>query len=911
MANIASAATVTIPDTVSVVKLSTSMIDLPYWGAVQRESVKKVIYSRNYFPKKIILPCGNYLNSGVGTFKKGSSMNLRAGVILRALSCAGATSILLAACGGGGGDVAAEDVYMKTTNVNASAKGKLPSDNAGNATTTDSTDASGSLAAPPEPVAEASGEPAGAESTVLASADSGTTSSTGTSEPVPLNYALTGDSYVKTTTDISTKSTTDISATSTTSTTTTGGITNLKLQNTSATEQRNVPFTVGQVFAKGALLATDGLVGRMSSGGIALQVDVKATHPDGSVRHAIISGVVPSLAAGEVRNMDLVKAVTGSKTAAAPTTLTGAGFTAGVSANVGGVMYTASADALLKSGVYKTWLAGPVVNEWHVTSPLKTSAGVPHPHLTARFAIRSYAGLNKARVDVIIENNWAYEPGPQNFTYDAQVQVGGQTVYSQAALKHLHHARWRKTFWWGSAPQAEVQHNTKYLIATGALPNYDTNLIISPTALNGLDSRWTNSNTAPMGPGIVVTAMSTAGGRPDIGPLPEWGAMYLLSMDKRAKKVTLGVGDLAGSWPVHYRDKRTDLPVSLANYPYMTLLGNASDTVNPVTKQSEAFPACGGDCTTVFKPVSSHQPSLAYLPYLVTGDHYYLEELQFWANFNMLRTNPTYRSFEKGLVKADEVRGQAWSLRTLGQTAYITPDNDPMKKYFVDRIGYNLDWYNTTYSVGNPNKLGVLDGSGAYAFKAVAYPTPAGASTGIAPWQDDFFTWSVGHLSELGFTNAKPLLNWKAKFPIARMTGSGYCWIDGAAYTLAIRPSSTSPVFPTIGEVYQATMRANDGSPLVNSTGARYLDQPCASEAMANWRTQYDKDRNVNYVWKAGEMQGYASSALGYPSNMQPALAVAATSEVPNARAAWDLFMRRTVKPNYSTAPQWAVVPRF
>ena len=80
---------------------------------------------------------------------------------------------------------------------------------------------------------------------------------------------------------------------------------------------------------------------------------------------------------------------------------------------------------------------------------------------------------------------------------------------------------------------------------------------------------------------------------------------------------------------------------------------------------------------------------------------------------------------------------------------------------------------------------------------------------------------------------------------------------------------------------------------------------------MADWRTQYDKDRGAGNVWKAGEMTGYSSSALGYPSNMQPALAVAATTGLPNARAAWDAFMRRSVKPDYASAPQWAVVPRF
>ena len=807
---------------------------------------------------------------------------------LRSLSCAGAAALLLASCGGGSGDTATEDVFLKTTNVNASVQGQKKS-------LSDSTiqvDITDNPVTMTEPVPSTSTETV---NTAPESApDAAATSDTG--------LASISTTYVVP----------ESTPTSTTTAPATSTITNFKIQNTIAAEQRNVPFTVGQVFAKGVLMPSDGLTGKMSNGSINLQVDVKATHADGSVRHAIISGVVPVLAASEVRTIDLTKGTAGSKTGAAPTTLTNAGFTAGVSINLGGTAYTASADALLKSGTYKTWISGPVVNEWHVASPLKTSAGTPHPHLTARFAVRSYAGLNKARVDVTIENNWAYEPAPQNFTYDATVLVGGQTVFSQPALKHIHHARWRKTFWWGGAPQTEVQHNNKYLIATGAVPNYDTNLAISSTALSGLDSRWAKSDIAPMGAGIVMTAMSTAGGRPDIGPLPEWGAMYLLSMDNRAKKVTLGVGDLAGSWPVHYRDKNTDLPVSLATYPYMTLLGNASDTYNPVAKRSEAFPACGGDCTTVFKPVSSHQPSLAYLPYMVTGDHFYLEELQFWANFNMLRPNPVYRSLDKGLVKADEVRGQAWSLRTLGQVAYITPDSDPMKKYFVDRLGYNVDWYNTTYSTGNPNKLGVLDGSGTNAFRAVLYPTPAGANTGVAPWQDDFFTWSVGHLVELGFNNAKPLLTWKAKFPISRMTGSGYCWIDGATYAMAIRPSATSPVYSTIAEAYQSTMRKSDGTALVNSTGKRYLDQACGSQAMADWRTQYDKDRGITRAaWKAGEMDGYATVATGYPSNMQPALAVAATTDVPNAHASWDLFIRRPVKPDYSTAPQWAVVPRF
>jgi len=700
---------------------------------------------------------------------------------------------------------------------------------------------------------------------------------------------------------------------------TTSAFTKVEIVNTSATAetQSNVPVTFGQVFRPGEISASNGISLTLADGtSVPFQLDIKARNPDGSLRHGIISMELPRLPAGKSEVVTLSKTGSAAPTSSStsPTALLNAGFTASVNLNIGGKVYSASADELLRTGKYTTWLSGPVVNEWLVSAPLKTADGVEHPHLAARFAIRSYAGINKARVDVTVENDWAYEPSPQNFTYDADIHVGGKSVYSKTGLTHFAHARWRKIVWWGAVPEVDVKHDIAYLIASKAVPNYDTSITISSTGLSNLEQRWNSKDTGPMGPGIVTTAMPMVGGRPDIGPLPQWAAMYLLSMDPRAEKVTLGVGDLAGSWPIHYRDKKTDRLVSLTDYPYMTLLGHPGDAVNPATGKSELFPACGGDCSTTpynYNPDTNHQPSMAYLPYLVTGDYYYLEELQFWANWNMLQANPYYRDFDKGVTKWNEIRGQAWTLRTLGQVAYITPDNDPMKRYFVDRVGYNLDFYNSTYTIGKPNQLGVIDGSGKYAFAPMAYTTASGVKTGLAPWMDDFFTWSVGYLSELGFADATPLLAWKSKFPIGRMTAPGYCWIDGATYELAVRPSSTSPLYSTLAEAYQATMRNLDGTPMVNSTGARYLDQACGSQAQADWRTQQDRDAQARRgPWAAGEMTGYATSPEGYPSNMQPALAVAATSGVPNAQSAWNVFINRPLKPDYSVEPQWAIVPR-
>jgi len=57
-------------------------------------------------------------------------------------------------------------------------------------------------------------------------------------------------------------------------------------------------------------------------------------------------------------------------------------------------------------------------------------------------------------------------------------------------------------------------------------------------------------------------------------------------------------------------------------------------------------------------------------------------------------------------------------------------------------------------------------------------------------------------------------------------------------------------------------------------------------------------------------MTGYSSSPEGFPSNMQPALALSVQTGTPQALAAWKLFMSRANKPDYSTAPQFDIIPR-
>lgn len=653
----------------------------------------------------------------------------------------------------------------------------------------------------------------------------------------------------------------------------------LQLVSTSAAAQTAVPVTFAQVFAPGAVPAGSGLTATVGGLSVPLQVDAKARHADGSLRHAVLSFQAPGLAATARQPIALSLGAAASRAGPTAPGLLATAFDARVTLSVAGVAYTASArDALTSPGT--PWLSGPVVSEWLLAAPLRTSGGQAHPHLMAYFHVRAYQGYTRARVDVIIENIWAYEPNPRNFTYDLAVTVGGNPVLQQTGLKHFQQARWRKTFWWGGVPAAYVHQDARYLINTGAVANYDPVVRVPESILAGLGADWTGAKIQLMNVGELTAYMPSTGGRIEIGPLPGWAVIYLLTQDPRAAAVTYGTADLAGTWGIHYRDKNTGRPVSLDDYPYMTLLGRPGDTVNPGTGRSEAFPDCSGDCDSPFVPDSAHQPSLAYLPYVLTGDAYYLDELHFWANYNMLQHNPYYREFAQGLIKPDQIRGQAWSLRELGYAAYITPDAHPLKTYFVGKLNYNIAWFNTQYVNGpSANAYGVVTHGYAFAYNNGA---------GVAPWQDDFFTWSIGHLVDMGFDSVRPFLTFKARFPIARMIDPGYCWIYGANYSLNLRPTGSGPLYANWSQVYAANVAADE----------RAL--ACGGAAMGQ-----------ALGLQAGEMTGYSSSPTGYPSNMQPALAVAAQAGGADGQAAWQRFMARSVKPDYGSEPQFAIVPRL
>ena len=138
-----------------------------------------------------------------------------------------------------------------------------------------------------------------------------------------------------------------------------GGLTGIALDSTADTDQKDVPFTFGQVFAPGDLKPSDRLVGKLAGGAdVPLQIDVKARHPDGSVRHAIVSAILPALDARQTAMLTLAKggapAPDAGKSAASPKALLDGGFKACVEIQAEGQAWSACADRLLADRLLAT-----------------------------------------------------------------------------------------------------------------------------------------------------------------------------------------------------------------------------------------------------------------------------------------------------------------------------------------------------------------------------------------------------------------------------------------------------------------------------------------------------------------------------------------------------------------------------
>lgn len=640
------------------------------------------------------------------------------------------------------------------------------------------------------------------------------------------------------------------------------------VKNPATTASPKQIITIGQPFAPGEVPAAGFLSASLKGAPVALQVDKKAAHADGSLRHAILTFEVPALAAGESANLKIFNSTTDlAGVAPSLTDLLSSNYDVTVSINLAGTTLQGSAKTALTAldPAAANWLRGPLVTEFNAKQSL-------NEFITIYYNVR-YHRDGVVQTDVIVANDWAFKAGIRTLTYDVTVRQGGATVFTKTAQKHNRYANWRLSMYSNNLPpQIQWKRDLLHLRKTKSIYNYRGDVTIDEGAIASLYNGYLTSDRSPNGGSLITRYMPTTGGRSDIGPEPAWVSLYLVSQDPRLAEVMYAQANAGGSIPWHLRDPSTNLPITRDAHPYVWFDGRCSQAAG--NNSTRDCPADGYDLSdTEWTPDTSHQPSLFYVPYLLSGDKYYADELSMVAAANINFYNITYFNNNGNFYwqsGSDQVRGSAWSLRTVANAAYVLPDSDPMKAYFAKIVDNDL-----TYGYQRFQAAGPLQGELSGYVSGYNFGSPTGD---MAPWQDDYMTIVYGFLYQRGFTKAKAILDWKLNFTAGRFLQNDavYCVNRGPGYYLLTKQNNV--LLTTWNAVY-------------NSTYATDLSCPVVMDGYYDW---------------AG---GYASSAMGANATLAQYGYSAANQAYQVIKARTTFWMPSNTRSGYPSDMTYAISP--
>ena len=181
----------------------------------------------------------------------------------------------------------------------------------------------------------------------------------------------------------------------------------------------------------------------------------------------------------------------------------------------------------------------------------------------------------------------------------------------------------------------------------------------------------------------------------------------------------------------------------------------------------------------------AHQPSLAYIPYLVTGDYYYLEEMWFWSGWNLASGNRGVSPVEQGWLITEQTRGMAWAVRNWPTPPTCLPTAALEKAYITQKINNNLTyWLSTVRQRANYPCIRYWESQqqiGADGGRPDAASMPTAATT-LSPWQDDFVLLVLGHIKDIGF-DSRPADQLARRVASSSASAHpGFNWFRGAPY---------------------------------------------------------------------------------------------------------------------------------
>ncbi len=400
------------------------------------------------------------------------------------------------------------------------------------------------------------------------------------------------------------------------------------------------------------------------------------------------------------------------------------------------------------------------------------------------FDVRAYAG-GGTRIDVAAQTTMDVA-GAGELTYDVRIDVDGTNRFSRTGVKHSYLSRWRQVYLAGGLKEASITPDLEPMFRANAVPRFLPSMTQNTYTVSATPEKFEILRV-----GTLAEFMGQTGGRPEIAPYPDWAAQYLLTKTADLREFVLKNGDLAGSWSVHITEPDGHSLVSIDDRPNF-YFGEGQNGDGPRARLPGSAVAVG------YGAENAHVPSLAYIPYLLTGDRYYADEMAYWGNFTMLFQPPAAsdaRNGSEGLLRIDQVRGLAWGLRNMVDAAAYLPDAHQFKSYFVQKVGNNLRWADS-YTASHSTPVNTLLESGSED-KLV-----------MAPWQNSYVAWSLAHANQQGFAGGLSMLDRIVRFQVMLFNTPDWPRHEAAPYYLVVahRPEGAEPQWvPTLAQVYKET----------------------------------------------------------------------------------------------------------
>lgn len=404
----------------------------------------------------------------------------------------------------------------------------------------------------------------------------------------------------------------------------------------------------------------------------------------------------------------------------------------------------------------------------------QTCVRCTHPRLPLTVFFRPDRGARRQEVVFELGRLWDGRAAPLG-AYQAEILQGDKRLAAVDVPRHFWFSRWR----WQSAPRP-LAGGIAPLRERGLLPPYAREIqdeFRAPSPPRGQSYRI-------MELAGIAPKMGATGERPDIGLVTEYQARFICTEAGDALAATRAQAEAAGTLPWHIRDERTGAPVDLTRYARMSWYADP--------QVGDPHIALGPSEIAID---SAHQPALAYVPFLLTGDPYHLEDLQFAANYNRGSLPPPYR------LSIPQTRAFAWSLRTLAQAARVTPDKVPRwllpAGYFREDLNKTRDWFTATY-IKSQDPLHKTFRATENPDTARDEPPLAPAGTWISPWQDEFLVAVLGWTVLMGFDDWREAFTWKLGGTLARTSGrSGWRRGRPSPYRLIVKSEKGGALAPS------------------------------------------------------------------------------------------------------------------